>query len=36
VYSLNTGIIKDLGVSFDKSSQLSSIYQINAKKVELA
>jgi len=36
VYSLNTGIIKDLGVSFDRSSQLSSIYQINAKKVELA
>ncbi|MBL7844400.1 MAG: carbonic anhydrase [Cyclobacteriaceae bacterium] len=36
VYSLNTGIIKDLGVSFDKSSQLSSIYQIEAKKVELA
>lgn len=36
VYSLNTGIIKDLGVSFDKSSQLNSIYQIEAKKVELA
>lgn len=35
VYSLHTGIIKDLGVSLDKSSQLSSIYQINAKKVEL-
>lgn len=36
VYSLHTGIINDLGVSFDKSSQLSSIYQISAKKVELA
>lgn len=36
VYSLNTGIIKDLGVSFDKSSQLNTIYQIEAKKVELA
>ncbi|MBX2945363.1 MAG: carbonic anhydrase [Cyclobacteriaceae bacterium] len=35
VYSLHTGIIKDLGVSLDKSSQLSSIYQINAKRVEL-
>ncbi|MBX2963000.1 MAG: carbonate dehydratase [Cyclobacteriaceae bacterium] len=35
VYSLKTGIINDLGVSFDRSSQLASIYQINAKKVEL-
>jgi carbonic anhydrase len=30
VYSLKTGLIKDLGVSFTKSSELPAIYQIDS------
>jgi carbonic anhydrase len=29
VYSLKTGLIKDLGVSFDSNSKMSSVYRIN-------
>jgi len=29
IYSLKTGLIKDLGVSFDSSAKLHSIYRIN-------
>ncbi len=36
VYSLHTGIIKDLGVTFDSSTKLASIYNITASKVEVA
>ncbi len=33
VYSLQTGLITDLNVSFDNTSKLSSIYRINSKVV---
>ncbi|MBX2966759.1 MAG: carbonate dehydratase [Cyclobacteriaceae bacterium] len=36
VYSLNSGRIKDLGVTFDSTTQLSSIYNITASKVSVA
>jgi carbonic anhydrase len=35
VYSLHTGIIKDLNVSFDSTSTLPSIFQIDSKKVAI-
>jgi carbonic anhydrase len=33
VYSLKTGIIKDLGVSFGSSDELPSIFRVDAKKL---
>lgn len=35
VYSLHTGIIKDLNVSFDSSSKLASIFKIEASTVDV-
>jgi carbonic anhydrase len=35
VYSLHTGIIKDLNVSFDSSSKLESIFRIEASTVDV-
>lgn len=34
VYSLKTGLIKDLGVSFDHTSKLAPIYRVNNTVVE--
>lgn len=36
VYSLNTGLITDLGVSFDSTTKIPSIYKITASKIEIA
>jgi carbonic anhydrase len=33
VYSLKTGLIKDLGVSFDSNSKMPSVYQVNGSIV---
>jgi carbonic anhydrase len=33
IYDLKTGLIKDLGVSFDNTAKLSAIYKINSKVV---
>lgn len=36
VYSLNTGLITDLGVTFDSTTKIPSIYKITASKIEIA
>jgi carbonic anhydrase len=35
VYSLKTGLIKDLGVSFDNSAKLPPIYRVNGDNHKL-
>jgi carbonic anhydrase len=35
-YSLNTGLITDLGVTFDSTTKMPSIYKITASKIEIA
>ena len=34
VYSLKTGLIKDLNVSFDSSAKLPSIFRVDRKQVD--